>query len=307
MHRLHIANAPCSWGVLELEGAGGEQVGYQQMLDELAAAGYTGTELGDWGYMPTESSRLRAELESRALSMRGAFVPVALWQREALVAGRRRAISTARLLAGVATPGDPPFLVLSDQNGMDPERRTNAGRITSSMGLSSGDWTQFANSVHDIAGAVKEETGLQTVFHHHCAGYVETPDEIEQLLSLTDPALVGLVFDTGHYAYGAGACDRVCEGIDRFVDRIWYVHFKDCMESRADQARLDGCDYLEAVGRGIFCELGKGDIDFVSVRDRLCAHGYEGWIVVEQDVLPGMGAPRESAQRNRNFLRSLGL
>jgi inosose dehydratase len=32
-----------------------------------------------------------------------------------------------------------------------------------------------------------------------------------------------------------------------------------------------------------------------------------GWIVVEQDVLPGMGTPKESAQRNREYLKSIGL
>jgi inosose dehydratase len=61
------------------------------------------------------------------------------------------------------------------------------------------------------------------------------------------------------------------------------------------------------VGHGVFCELGRGDVDFPGVLKALRAIGYEGWIVVEQDVLPGMGAPRESAQRNREYLRSIGL
>ena len=39
----------------------------------------------------------------------------------------------------------------------------------------------------------------------------------------------------------------------------------------------------------------------------LRARDYRGWVVVEQDVLPGMGSPRASAQRIREFLRSIGL
>ncbi|HLL79651.1 MAG TPA: xylose isomerase, partial [Ktedonobacteraceae bacterium] len=78
MTTIPIANAPCSWGALEFEGLQGEQVAYSQMLDELRDTGYAGTELGDWGYMPTEPGALRAELERRGLAMVGAFVPVAL-------------------------------------------------------------------------------------------------------------------------------------------------------------------------------------------------------------------------------------
>src|SRR5271157_1549741 len=70
---LRVGNAPCSWGTLEFEGAKGEPIGFARMLDELAATGYTGTELGDWGYMPTDPEVLRHELQSRGLAMLGAF------------------------------------------------------------------------------------------------------------------------------------------------------------------------------------------------------------------------------------------
>src|SRR5258708_2079893 len=203
MAKFRIGNAPCSWGSLEFEGADGEGVGYRQMLDELAETGYTGTELGDWGYMPTDPARLRDELESRGLAMLGAFVPVAMKNREAHAAGIANAVKTALLLAAVAT--DPkPFLVLADENGTVPERTLHAGRVTPAMGLSDSEWRVFADGANGIGRAVFAETGLATVLHHHCAGYVETPGEIARFLELTDPTAIGLVFDTGHYAYGSG-------------------------------------------------------------------------------------------------------
>ena len=312
MAHIYLANAPCSWGTLEFEGLGGEQVGYRQMLDELAETGYTGTELGDWGYMPTEPEALRAELTARSLSMQGAFVPVAPRDPAAHGPGRAHALKVARLLAAVADLGHarhPPFLVLADDNGTDPDRTRQAGRITPAMGFSDDAWQTFAQGTNAIAQAVKDETGLRTVFHHHCAGFVETPGEIARFLALTDPALVGLVFDTGHYAYGAGlgGCDAVLAGLRRFAERIWYVHFKDCHPVIAERAREAQWDYFEAVRHGIFCELGQGCVDFPAVLDELHDRAYDGWIVVEQDVLPGMGAPRESARRNRVYLRGLGL
>jgi inosose dehydratase len=75
----------------------------------------------------------------------------------------------------------------------------------------------------------------------------------------------------------------------------------------ARESREQEWDGPTSVGHGVFCELGKGDVDFPAVRDTLKDLGYDGWIVVEQDVLPGMGTPKESAQRNRDYLRSIGL
>lgn len=303
MSRLRVGNAPCSWGTLEFDEAKGEQIDFSRMLDELVETGYTGTELGDWGYMPTDPAALSVELNKRRLVMLGAFVPVALKHRECHEAGIANAVRTAELLAAVAT--DPkPYLVLADNNGSVPERTRNAGRVTPAMGLNSEEWRTFADGANKLAQAVLDEAGLQTVFHHHCAGYVETPQEIEQLLALTDPDLLGLVFDTGHYSYGAGGAD-VMEGMDRFEDRIWYIHFKDCEPSVASRARAEGWDYFEALRHGVFCELGKGSVDFPAVLRWLKESGYTGYTLVEQDVLPGMGAPKESARRNREYLRSI--
>jgi inosose dehydratase len=300
---LRVGNAPCSWGTLEFEGCKGEQIAFGRMLDELAETGYTGTELGDWGYMPTDPAALKKELERRRLVMLGAFVPVALKDRSAHENGAAAAVRTASLLADVA--GDPPpFLVLADDNGTVTERVCHAGRIAPEHGLSADEWQTFAAGANRIASEVSAYTGLRTVFHHHCAGYVETPEEIARFLELTDPETVGLVFDTGHYAYGAASCDAAA-GLERFRERIWYVHLKDCQPDVARCARSEGWDYFRALRGGVFCELGKGCVDFSAVLRWLKTCGYSGYVLVEQDVLPGMGAPKESARRNREYLRRM--
>ena len=306
---IRIANAPCSWGTLEFEGMEGAGVPYEQMLDELRDTGYTGTELGDWGYMPTDPEALTGELTRRDLSMVGAFVPVALRDANAHAAGEVEALKVARQLAAAPRSDKGPYLVLADANGTDPVRTRNAGRITPEMGLSDDEWRTFAAGAERIARAVRDQTGLQTVFHHHCAGFVETPEEIARLLDLTDPEVLSLVFDTGHYAYGSGNTDgsEVPAGLERFAGRIPYVHFKDCHPGIAQQARAEGWDYFTAVGRGLFCELGQGYVDFPAVVEWLRSRGYRGWITVEQDILPGMGTPKASAGRNRDYLRTLGL
>ena len=299
---IRVANAPCSWGVLEFD-LPGKALGYAQVLDELRDTGYAGTELGDWGFMPTDPAALRRELDARGLALVGAFVPVAFAQEQAHADGEERAVKTARLMADAV--GTLPFIVLADDNGKDAARTKLAGRITPEHSLPEHQWETFSQGVNRIADAVRREAGLRTVFHHHCAGFVEAPWEIEQLMKTTDPKLVGLCFDTGHYKFGGGA--DALQGLRQFRVRIWHVPFKDCSPSVHRQSRAEEWNYFESLKHGIFCELGKGDVNFAAIADELRRTSYQSWIVVEQDVLPGMGAPKEFARRNREFLRTCGL
>src|SRR5262249_26997720 len=105
---IRVANAPCSWGVLEFD-LPGKALGYAQVLDEIRDTGYAGTELGDWGFMPTEPATLRHELQARGLELLGAFVPVAFADESTHADGQERAMKTARLMAEAT--GAQPFIV----------------------------------------------------------------------------------------------------------------------------------------------------------------------------------------------------
>jgi inosose dehydratase len=232
----------------------------------------------------------------------GAFVPVALTKPDALTGGIEAALRVARLMT--ATTDKKPFVVLSDATAADPQRTARAGRIGPAEGLAERGWRTLASAAERIAATVKDETGLQTVFHHHCATFVETPAEIDELMTRTDSTLLGLCLDTGHCAFGGG--DPI-ETFDRWRDRVWHLHAKDCDPLIRERARVEEWDYATSVRHGVFCELGQGMVDFRALVPRLEHSRYDGWIVVEQDVLPSMGSPAESAARNRAYLRSLGV
>ena len=297
---LKIANAPCSWGVIE--GVEGERSGYVKLLNEMRDTGYDGTELGDWGFMPTDPEKLRTELETRNLKLLASWVSVFLHDATRHAQSEAEAVRTAGLLAAVGGPS--ALVVLGNDPYADPMRTLNSGRITPEMALTDAQWQVFSEGANRVARAVKRETGLRTVFHHHIGTWVETPAETAKLLSLTDPSVMGLCFDTGHYSFAGG---NPLEGLELHKDRIWHVHFKDHQPQIAAQSRLEGWDGVKSVEHGVFCELGQGDVPFPAVKAKLESFGYDGWIVVEQDVLPGMGSPKESARRNREYVRSIGI
>ena len=271
--KIQVANAPCSWGALEfdLEGRAAE---FDQVLDEMQETGYVGTELGDWGFMPTDPEALARELSNRKLELLGAFVPVALKKESSHSEGVAKALKVAGLMHSAGYRD--AFVVLADDNG----------------------------GAETIAQEVKEKFGMRTVFHHHCAGYVETSDELDTLMELTDPNLLGLCLDMGHLAFGGG--DPV-QALQKHYHRIWHVHFKDYDAEIGKKSREHNWDYFESVKQGVFCELGKGNVDFEQIAMELKQRNYDGWIVVEQDVLPGMGSPKICALNNRNYIKTLGL
>jgi inosose dehydratase len=298
---IAVANAPCSWGVLEFEGQA-PTYGYADVLDQIAASGYLGTELGDWGFMPTDPALLRDELHRRSLTLLGAFVPVALSNRDDHERGVRTAVRTASVMRDAGFPD--AFIVLADQTEGNTARIRRAGRVTTVDGLSADQWEVFARGCHDVEEIVRDSTGLRTVFHPHCASFVETAEEIDALMERTDPGRLGLCLDTGHITYAGGDPFDVYQ---RHANRVWHVHLKDCEPSIAAIARREHLDYYAVVRRGVFCELGRGGVDFPRLLQALHDDRYEGWAVVEQDVLPALGTPLASATRNRAYLQSLGL
>jgi inosose dehydratase len=294
---IKVANAPVSWGVMEVADWG-EQVPYGKVLDEIAGAGYAGTELGPYGYFPTEPAELIAELSARGLQLVASFVPVPLAHPERHETGYHEAMKVAQLLAQTGAP----LIVLADE--MSEARMAVSGRVDESRdGMSEQQWDGAAQILGRISEACSE-LGLLAVFHHHAGTFVETPEEVERLCEITDPDLLGLCLDTGHYFFGGG---NPVEAVRMYGDRIRHLHLKDVQLPILEAARRDGVVFLEAVRRGVFCELGEGAVDLKTVIQEMTAGGYSDWAIVEQDVDTRTGnvKPFESALRSREYLRNV--
>ena len=296
MSGILLGTAPITWGVCEIPGWG-EELPYQQVLAEMAAAGYTGTELGPWGYLPTDSPTLRRELASHGLQLIGSFCPVTLHDPARAPASLEQATHTARLLADLGSQ----VLVLADAGSA--ERLARAGRVRPEDGLAGDAWRRLAGGLETLAGRV-QALGLRATFHPHAGTYVETAAEVDRLMELVPVGAIGLCLDTGHLAFGGADPVAVCK---RYASRVWHVHAKDVRASVLDAARRQELDFPTAVGSGVCAPLGQGSVDFPALLAALRAVGYAGWLVVEQDIRlgpqwPAGGSPLENARTSREYL-----
>ena len=298
---IQVANAPISWGIMEhVEYP--KEYPYTRVLDELTEAGYRGTELGPYGFLPADAGILRKELEKRSLTLCSAFIDLELGN----AAAHKEAFEDLERSAKLISAAGAKLLILSDR--ITPDRNAVSGRRAEANALSwtEPQWKLATQAIGEIIERCKA-MGLRVAFHHHAGGHVETPEETDRLLSLFPADQLGLCLDTGHYVYGGG--DAIAF-LEKQVARVWCVHLKDVYDKKIDEARRARMNFHEAVRHGIFAPVGKGSIDFSRVLSLLKTGSFNGWVVVEADVLPGgvgADAPLANAVSGREYLRKLGI
>jgi inosose dehydratase len=294
--RFHFASAPDSWGVLDYPGPSWNQ-SYEKMLDEMVAAGYRGTELGPYGFFPTEPAVLKPQLEKRKLKLLGSFVPVVLSDP----ASAKVAVDHIKKVGDLLAALKAPFLVLADEQS--PERDRISGRVASRDSMTAAQWKNVAQVVEE-AVKVAKGFGLDLVFHPHVATYVETPQECERFFDVTSHTGVGLCLDTGHCVYGGG--DAVAEA-KKFKSVLRFLHIKDVDAKVLEAARRKKLNFAQAIEEKVFTIIGKGSIDFPALFRLLAKNNYSGWMVVEQDVKFGATPipPAQSIAASLKYLRGV--
>ena len=293
-----FASAPDSWGVLDYPGPSWEQ-SYEKMLDEMTDAGYSGTELGPYGFFPPDAQVLRAQFAKRSLQLVGSFVPVRMGDPAAGRDVLERIRKVGKLLADLHAP----FLVMADDQSV--ERNAFSGRATEPgcSVLSAEQWRHVGKVVADAEKAANE-FGLDLVFHPHVATYVETPEECEKFFDATSHTNIGLCLDTGHCVYGGGDAVREAE---KYKQKLRLVHIKDCNAAVLDEARRQKWTFEEAIEHKVFTIIGDGDINFPDFFRTLEQNSYSGWLVVEQDVKFGDATvrPAESVTASLKYLQTV--
>jgi inosose dehydratase len=255
----------------------------------MAQLGLRGSELGPPGFLPADPALLRAQLDRHDLEFVGAFVPLVLHERDAAGA-RETARDTLTLLSEAG--GQVLVVAVVQDPEWSPPRE-----------LDDGQWRRLAAHAAEIQ-ALAAERGITFALHPHVGTLIETASQVERALAETD---VGWCLDTGHLVIGG--TDPVWFA-RRHGARVTHVHLKDVDGGLAAQLRAGRLSLLRATQRGLFLPLGRGVAMVAGTLEALDAHGYDGWLVLEQDTAitadePAVkGAPMLDAQASITFLNT---
>jgi inosose dehydratase len=280
---MRLAGAPITWGVCEVPGWG-HQLDGERVLAEIAEAGLAATELGPRGFLPDDPSELRDRLARHGLTLVGGFVPAVLHREERLQSQLALVDESARTLAGAGAE----VLVLAAETG-------DAG-YEGSRALSNAEWETLRLGIAAVE-EIGRRHGLAVALHPHYGTVVERDEQVRRLLATTG---VPLCLDTGHLVVGGAdpvAITRLASG------RIGHVHLKDVDAALAARVRAGEIGYRDAVGRGLYRPLGEGDAGIAEIVRLLRAAGYDGWYVIEQDLV--LASEREGATALENARRSV--
>jgi inosose dehydratase len=283
-----IAAAPISWGVCEVPGWG-HQLDRDRVLGEMRALGLTATELGPDGFLPSSPDARRGLLESYGLRAIGGFVPVVLHDPG------YDPVPEARATLKAFADGDVETVVLAAATGADgyDERPV----------LDAEGWkTLLANLERLVEEAAPY--GRTVTLHPHVGTMIETRDEVDRVL---DGSGTPLCLDTGHLLIGG---TDPLDLVSRAAARVAHVHLKDVDATLAERVRAGELTYTDAVRAGVYRPLGQGDVDVAGIVTRLGDAGYQGWYVMEQDVVldaePGEGeGPKAAVRESLAYLARL--
>jgi inosose dehydratase len=255
-----LAGAPISWGACEVPGWG-LMPDPETVLTEMAALGLRGTELGPPGFLPDEPARLAATLQRHSLRFVGGFTPLVLHEAKLDIDAARRAIAL------LAEAGGEVVVVAAVQDATWSRPQP----------LDDDGWRRLgehAGAVQALAG----EYGLTFALHSHVGTFIETDAQVRHALAVSD---VGWCLDTGHLMIGGtdpAAFAREHGG------RVTHVHLKDVDARLAGQLAAGGLSLLQATQAGLFVPLGRGAAPLPQTLQALNEHGYDGWLVLEQDT-----------------------
>ncbi len=281
-----LAGAPISWGACEIPGWG-VMPSPDRVLAEMAELGLRGTELGAPGFFPDDPASISELLARHGLELVGGFVPLVL-HRPDLDATIEEARKAARL---IAEAGGQMFVagVVQDLEWSAPQELDDQG------------WARLGDHMRTIDGLVAEY-GLTLAVHTHAGTLIETAEQVERALEVAD---VGWCLDTGHLTIGGADPVQFARA---HGDRVVHAHLKDVDARVAADFRAGRRSLVDATRNGLFLPLGKGDARIAEVMDALQAHGYDGWLVLEQDTAitgdePTVGGgPMRDARESIAFL-----
>jgi inosose dehydratase len=279
-----VAGAPISWGVCEVPNWG-HQLAPERVLSEMRSLGLAATEFGPVGFLKEAPAAKAEQLAEYGMTAVGGFLPVLLHDARHDPLPEVDAFIDGRLASGA------DVVVLAAFTGVEGY---DARPV-----LTDEAWSVMLGNLDRITDRATER-GVVACVHPHVGTMVETGAETERVLN---GSRVGLCVDTGHLL--VGGADPVALTA-RYPDRVVHVHLKDVDGNLAARVIEGSLTFGDAVRAGMFRPLGEGDVDIAAMVRLLEAAGYQGWYVLEQDVMlsaePADGGPIGDVRKSLDYL-----
>ena len=288
---VNLGIAPIAWTNDDLPELGGENT-FQQCVSEMALAGFTGSEVGN--KYPKDPSVLKPMLELRGIEICNAWFSTFLISKpyeETEADFEKHVAFLAAMGAKVVGVSEQSYSTQGIQT-----QPVFEGKYV----MNDEEWTLLCEGLNRLGKLSLEKYGVALTFHHHMGTVVQSAAETDRLMAGTDPALVSLLFDSGHFAYCG---EDPTELVKRHAKRIKHVHLKDIRPDVVAKVREHGWSFLEGVRQGAFTIPGDGCVEFDPIFRVLAESGYEGYMVVEAEQDPAKANPLEYAIRARKFIR----
>ena len=290
---VKLAIAPIGWTNDDMPELGSENT-FQQIVSEMALAGFTGSEVGS--KYPRDPAVLKPMLDIRGIQICNAWFSTffANGQREKTI---DEFVNHMNFLHAMGAK----VIGCSEQSGsiqgLDKPILGDAKPC-----FSDEEWQRVAEGYNTL-GRLAAEKGMQVCLHHHMGTGVQTAEEIDRLMELTDPELVFLLFDSGHLTFAG--IDPV-PVLEKYARRVKHVHLKDVrLDVYNNRVVPEHMSFLDAVRAGVFTVPGDGDVDFKPIFDILDRTGYEGWVVVEAEQDPAKANPFAYAVKARKYIKEV--
>ena len=286
---IRLAIAPIGWTNDDMPELGGE-IPFEQCISEMALAGFEGSEVGN--KYPRDPERLNKALKLRGLTICNAWFSSFLTTKS-LVEVEKDFVQQCDFL----------FAVGARVIGAAEQGNSIQGKplpiFDAKPRFTNEEWKRLTEGLNHL-GALAKKKGMQLVYHHHMGTGVQTTEEIDRLMEMTDPELVGLLYDTGHLVFSGE--DHLAI-LHKYLKRIKHVHLKNVRFEVMEKAEKEKWSFLQAVRNGVFTVPGDGGLDFVPVFDALKSGGYKGWWVVEAEQDPAKANPLEYALIARKYIK----
>ncbi len=288
--KVRLGIAPIAWTNDDMPDLGSENT-FEQCVSEMALAGFTGTEVGN--KYPRDTTVLKKALELRGLNVASAWFSAFLTTKP-YEETKAEFIKHRDFLNEMGAK----VIVVSEQ-GHSVQGQLETPVFDQKPKFTEEEWKLLADGLNKL-GELAKEKDMKIVYHHHMGTGVQTEEEVDKLMDMTDENLVHLLYDSGHLKFSG---EDTVSVLKKYINRIKHVHLKDIRAEVVEEVKNGKWSFLKAVREGAFTVPGDGCIDFEPIFKVLDENKYEGWFVVEAEQDPAKANPLEYAIKARKYIK----